>query len=565
MRTQQRNHIATVIEVAAEETPAISSYDEAIVASWRRCVHEHELDPTRMQEPIILPCSQLRERQEGMEEFLHIARPETESLYQQIAGAGYCILLTDARGATVDFVGDEHSDADLHKAGLYLGADWCEAAAGTNGIGTCIAMGCPVTVHQEDHFDATHIPLTCSGAPLFDVDGQLKGVLDLSALVSPEAKHSQHLALQLANVSAQRMENAYFRHHFRHDWTLRLLHGNAPEMLIALDGNGRVVGHNRSAQQHFGAIMGMPIGTLLNVSANDLGQFVSAGNAAPRPVASLATQRMLQMQAIPPAAPSQMRQDAASNRRKMEKLSALSSIVVGISHELNTPLGNSKLALSTLRDRILDIQRSCRDGTLTRSQMDSFLDEGIRIADLANRASDRAAALVDSFRQISTDPVSWRRDSFELAPLLREAMATEQRADPRWQFSVELPADVNMDSYPEAMQKVIASLVQNSVQHGFEGRDYGQITLSGHVEADSPHLVLYFGDDGCGIAGEILERIFDPFFTTRFGRGCSGLGLTTIHHIVTSVLGGEITAGASAQNGAAFTLRIPLQAPVLAA
>ncbi len=185
-------------------------------------MHEHGLDPTRMQEAVILPGHLVREHQERLDEFLHIARHGLEALYQQVAGMGYCVLLTDARGVTVDFIGDLQLDATLRRAGLVLGSDWSERHAGTCGVGTVIAVGDALTVHQGDHFDATHIPLTCTAAPVYDPLGRLNAVLDISALTSPQAKSSQHLALQLVKLYANRVENANFLRWFRHDWVLKL-------------------------------------------------------------------------------------------------------------------------------------------------------------------------------------------------------------------------------------------------------------------------------------------------------------------------------------------------------
>jgi transcriptional regulator of acetoin/glycerol metabolism len=214
----QREHIATVMHVADRgiAAPRALAHDEIIRASWSRCVHEHRLDPTRMQEAVILPSERLREHQDRIEDFLHIARHGMEALYQQVAGLGYCVLLTDARGVTVDFIGDLQLDASLRKAGLYLGADWSEQHAGTCGVGTCISTGEALTVHLDDHFDATHIPLTCTTAPVYGAQGQLNAVLDISQLSSAQPKQSQHLALQLVKVYAQHIENANFLHSFRH-------------------------------------------------------------------------------------------------------------------------------------------------------------------------------------------------------------------------------------------------------------------------------------------------------------------------------------------------------------
>ena len=571
MQLRQRNHMAAVSDVAGEKKlPAqLLAYDEAIRASWRRCVHEHGLDPTHMQGAIILPTSQLREHQDRLDEFRFVARDEMKSLYQQIAGIGYCVLLSDARGVTVDFLGDRQSDADLRRTGLYLGADWSEAFTGTNGIGTCIATGHALTVHQEDHFDASHIPLTCSAAPVYDVDGPMIGILDISALSSPETKHSQHLALQLAKVFAQRMENAYFLHHFQHDWILKLsstehLLDLSPGFLLALDAGGRVIGHNHSAQQQFSqgrpCIIGMQAEELLGVTPGELAMFV----AEPRSIVSTATGQPLLMRAHPPPAPSRPAQDTPDHRLKQERLSALGSIVVGISHELNTPLGNNKLALTTLRDRILEVKSSYASGGLTRSQIASFLEDGILIADLAHRAADRAIDLVDTFKQISAEQASWQRSSFDLATLIGETLdglRFSYRHAP-WQFAADIAPGMLMDSYPDAIRKVIVNLIENSIQHGFEGRNHGRITICGRQEA-AGDILLSLADDGAGIEPQSIERIFDPFFTTRLGRGCSGLGLTIVHRIVTALLCGEISVESAPGAGATFRQRIPQQAPAV--
>ena len=312
MLHQQRAHIATVMQVVGTDpaAPAAADHDTIILESWQRCVHEHRLDPTRMQEAVILPHHRLREHQDRMEEFLHIARHGLETLYRQVAGMGYCVLLTDARGVTVDFLGDLVFEPSLRRAGLYLGADWSEHNAGTCGVGTCLTTGRALTVHQGDHFDATHIPLTCTAAPVYDALGALSAVLDISALSSPQPKQSQHLALQLVKVYAQHVENANFLNRHRHDWILKLSEAPQfldmnPEYLLAVDAGGRIIGHNRRAQllleQSFprGAI-GVTIDRVLNASVDDLVRFVPARLPDQRAVTLADSGRVLFMLAAPP-------------------------------------------------------------------------------------------------------------------------------------------------------------------------------------------------------------------------------------------------------------------------
>ncbi len=316
MVSEQRKHIDVVMSVAERGSgiPEAMRHDPLIRESWLRCVHEHRLDPTRMQEAVILPSGRLREHQEQMDEFLQIARQGLEALYQQVAGLGYVVLLTDGKGVTVDFIGDLRLDCSLRRAGLYLGADWSEVHAGTCGVGTSISTGQALTVHLDDHFDATHIPLTCTTSPIYDSHGRLIAVLDISALSSPKAKDSQALALQLVKLFARQIEDAAFLHRHRRHWILRLagapqfLQVN-PTFLLALDASGTVAGHNRAAQAGLspadgGALLGRPVSELLEFAFKDVGKFFSGHSAQPRAVLRAGGNELLFMTVMPPPVPS---------------------------------------------------------------------------------------------------------------------------------------------------------------------------------------------------------------------------------------------------------------------
>nr|WP_245644872.1 sigma-54-dependent Fis family transcriptional regulator [Hydrogenophaga flava] len=300
------------MQVAADGVGAqvAARHEQVIRDSWLRCVQQHRLDPTRMQEAVILPQARLREHQDQMEALLQIARHGLESLYSKVAGLGYVVLLTDARGVTVDFLGDLVFEPSLRKAGLYLGADWSEHHAGTCGVGTCISTGQALTVHLDDHFDATHIPLTCTTAPVYDSAGQLSAVLDISQLSSQQPKESQHLALQLVKMYAHDIENAAFLHRHRHDWVLRLSQAPQfldvqPDYLLALDANGRVVGHNRRAQlalQNGESLLGMGFEQLFGLPFGQIGRFVMTQPSDQRAVMLAGGKQLLFLSAVPPPA-----------------------------------------------------------------------------------------------------------------------------------------------------------------------------------------------------------------------------------------------------------------------
>lgn len=355
MLTSQQAHITKVMQavgldhkpssrVAMGDFGSLFAKDTIIHDSWTRCVSEHRLDPTRMQEAVILPSAQLREHQDQMEIFLQIARHGLEALYRQVAGLGYCVLLTDARGVTVDFLGDLVFEPSLRKAGLYLGADWSEHHAGTCGVGTCIATGQALTVHLDDHFDATHIPLTCTAAPVFDDQGRMKAVLDISALSSPTGKESQHLALQMVKMYAAHVENASFLQRFRSHWVLRLSSAPEfldvnPEYLLALDDSGCIAGHNRQAQLllertarlgviasalNLGSLIGRPLSSVMNLSPADLGRYMVGTPVDQRAVTLPGSKEMLFLLASPPPRPTTVRSYATQSVSIPAPLAALS-------------------------------------------------------------------------------------------------------------------------------------------------------------------------------------------------------------------------------------------------
>ncbi|MER5172426.1 sigma-54-dependent Fis family transcriptional regulator [Thioclava kandeliae] len=253
-----REHIR---EIEAVSHGAAIGRDPAIAASWRRCLSEHKLDPARRSEAYIVPNRVLRQHRERSGDLISIARSGIEDLYKLVAGQDYVLLLADAAGVTVEFLGQENRRADLQQSGLYLGAEWSEARAGTCALGACIMGGEPIIVHQSDHFDSTHTGLSCTAAPIHDLSGRLSAVLDISLLSSPRARVSQSLALNLVKQTARRIEMANIMAESRRDWVLRLgtsaeFLDTDPEAALRLDAAGRVTGMTHGAARMIAQALG---------------------------------------------------------------------------------------------------------------------------------------------------------------------------------------------------------------------------------------------------------------------------------------------------------------------
>lgn len=278
--------IDTHVRAIYEATGLVSDLgDDPIRRSWIRCINDHGLDPARRVEPFILERHRLREHQDQIEDFLAVARTGMEQLYKRVADIGYMVLLTDAYGVVVDFIGNDALPHDLKRCGLFLGAEWSEARVGTSAAGTCMIERVPITCHREDHFSTSYVSLTCSSAPLFDPVGNFLGVLNLSALTSPAPRASQHLALQMVRMCAQTVEDANFLRFFRDRAVLRL--GSAwsmvdvvGEIMIALDGDGCIVGANSGARRLL-----YPLAVDGTIIGRSLGEFFRDGAEAMRRIA----------------------------------------------------------------------------------------------------------------------------------------------------------------------------------------------------------------------------------------------------------------------------------------
>lgn len=249
---------------------------------------------------------------------------------------------------------------------------------------------------------------------------------------------------------------------------------------------------------------------------------------------------------------------------RSEKLAALGSLVAGVSHELNTPIGNSLTVASTIEDQVRDFSAAKANG-LTRSALDEFVTDIREGVDILMRSLRRAVELVSSFKQVAVDQTSQHRREFLLRETINEILMTlgpTMRKTPHT-VNCDIPQGIRLQSYPGPLGQVLTNLINNALIHGLAGSLAGTITLRAHTPRDG-WVQLSVQDDGAGIAPEHLPRVFDPFFTTRLGQGGSGLGLNIVYNIVTQMLGGTIRVESVLGQGACFILQVPCMAPVAA-
>jgi signal transduction histidine kinase len=246
-----------------------------------------------------------------------------------------------------------------------------------------------------------------------------------------------------------------------------------------------------------------------------------------------------------------------------EKLAGLGSLVAGVAHELNTPIGNSAVTASTLLHDVGEVRNRIESGTLRKSDLNAFIarcDEG---AQLLVNSTHRASELVRSFKQVAVDQTSDRRREFDLGQTVQEllrSMRPSFKIHAGLVIECHIAQGIQCNGYPGPLGQVITNLVQNAIFHGLADRAQGRVQLDAKM-LDAYTVQLTIEDDGRGIEAGVLGKIYDPFFTTRLGQGGSGLGLTIVHNLVTAVLGGRIDVSSTVGQGSRFTLTLPVTAP----
>lgn len=241
-----------------------------------------------------------------------------------------------------------------------------------------------------------------------------------------------------------------------------------------------------------------------------------------------------------------------------EKMASLGSLVAGVAHEINTPVGVSVTAASMLHNNTQQLMFKYNDEILTEEEFEDYLQTLNEGTDMVLRNLRNASSLIDSFKHVSVDQTIDEQRTIDLAKYIEEVAISLK---PRYKskvdsITIDCPDSIKILTYPGAIAQVITNLVLNSITHGFEAMEKGEITISLY-RSDSAILFTYH-DNGKGIPDNIKPKIFDPFFTTKKYEGGTGLGLHIVFNLVTHKLSGKLKAESTMDRGTTFVITLPL-------
>ncbi len=242
-----------------------------------------------------------------------------------------------------------------------------------------------------------------------------------------------------------------------------------------------------------------------------------------------------------------------------EKYAALGSMVAGIAHEVNTPVGNSLMAASILNNATNKFKKSFDLGELKKSSLQAYLEKSKSSSEILLTNLQRAAELIQNFKQVAVDQTSLEQRSFEVKDYIEKILLSLAPQIQNTSHQIKVLGDnaIAIRSYPGALSQIITNLVVNSLTHAYHNLDKaGQLQVE--ISQQDDKVLITYSDDGRGIPAESLGKVFEPFFTTARDRGGSGLGLHIIYNLVTQNLKGTILCESTVGVGTKFVIALPL-------
>lgn len=241
-----------------------------------------------------------------------------------------------------------------------------------------------------------------------------------------------------------------------------------------------------------------------------------------------------------------------------EKTAALGRLVVGVAHEVNTPVGICITAVSYLEDENKRMGKVLADKRVSKGSLEKYVHTSEEISLLLHSNLDRLAELITSFKQIAADQHCDELRVIKLDDHLNDIVKSLKSESKHKNIEVvsAIPEGLQVQSFPGTLCQVMTNLLSNAIFHAFDG-DFDEPRIEVSAKSEGSAVLITVKDNGSGIAEDIQNKIFDPFFTTKRVQKNTGLGLYAVMNLVTQKLKGTITFESSEQLGTTFYLTLP--------
>jgi signal transduction histidine kinase len=238
-----------------------------------------------------------------------------------------------------------------------------------------------------------------------------------------------------------------------------------------------------------------------------------------------------------------------------EKMSAITTLVSGMAHQLNNPIGIILTANSAVHDKLDTLGEQVSKRNLNQQTFENALLDMQKAITLSENNCQKAADLITQFRHISAELEGAEVSHFPLKLFLQtklQLITSQYHNITKYEV---IGNELNIENYESVLFKVLEKLVKNTAENITP--ETSLLTISIHIKVNADNISLIYRDNGSGIADNIRDKIFDPFFTTKGMQKSMGLGLNIAYNSVHHLMQGALCCEPS-KTGAKFILQLPL-------
>lgn len=245
---------------------------------------------------------------------------------------------------------------------------------------------------------------------------------------------------------------------------------------------------------------------------------------------------------------------------RSEKLASLSVLIAGVSHEINTPIGNSITANDYIEASIKKLEELNLANCENYYECNKYIKSILEANQIIQKSLDKAYKLIENLKLIANVRDMKDSETFDIKEALDRAISNVNILQKSINIIINSSESIRLKGSVSSFIQIINVFINNSIIHGFENKDNGEITIDFYKKNN--FIIVEYADNGRGISKQDLENIFNPFFTTKMGSDNLGLGLFVVHEIVTLQFDGEVYCESRLDRGSRFIIKIPIEKEV---
>jgi len=241
-----------------------------------------------------------------------------------------------------------------------------------------------------------------------------------------------------------------------------------------------------------------------------------------------------------------------------KKMAALTGLVVGVAHEMNTPLGIGITATSFLREKFTSFSKEFKNNEITKNKLEDYLFDTDTSLVLIEDGLAKASKQVEDFKLINASSTYTQKNTINIKEYVEKVVDDLELKNRSEKIHIQLncSSTLEIECVPELLSQIVDILIINSFEHAFLESNTGNIVIA--IQLNESNLLIDYEDDGKGLTQEGIENIFNPFNTSKRGDGHIGLGTTIMYNAITHTFKGSISCKLSSGGGLAYKIEIPV-------